>query len=101
MAVRHKHPAFGRGELDILTPDNLKVLAFVLARPGSQRAGGPKSLSAFANTWSWICRPTKDSGQSSCSGIRSFLRSVACLTCSLWDPTPSIGLHCARRIKSM
>jgi maltose alpha-D-glucosyltransferase/alpha-amylase len=29
IALRHKYPAFGRGELEILTPDNLKVLAFV------------------------------------------------------------------------
>jgi maltose alpha-D-glucosyltransferase/alpha-amylase len=29
IALRHKHPAFGRGELEILTPDNLKVLAFL------------------------------------------------------------------------
>jgi maltose alpha-D-glucosyltransferase/alpha-amylase len=29
IALRHKYPAFGRGELEILTPDNLKVLAFL------------------------------------------------------------------------
>jgi maltose alpha-D-glucosyltransferase/alpha-amylase len=29
IALRHKYPAFGRGDLEILTPNNLKVLAFL------------------------------------------------------------------------
>jgi maltose alpha-D-glucosyltransferase / alpha-amylase len=33
IALRHKYPAFGRGELEILTPDNLKVLAFLRRDP--------------------------------------------------------------------
>src|SRR4029078_11818987 len=33
IALRHKHPAFGRGELEILTTENLKVLAFARRDP--------------------------------------------------------------------
>jgi maltose alpha-D-glucosyltransferase/alpha-amylase len=33
IALRHKYPAFGRGELELLAPDNLKVLAFLRRDP--------------------------------------------------------------------
>jgi maltose alpha-D-glucosyltransferase/alpha-amylase len=33
IALRHKYAAFGRGELEMLTPDNLKVLAFLRRDP--------------------------------------------------------------------
>ena len=76
IALRHKYPAFGRGDLEILTPDNLKVLAFLRKRRRRQACWSWPTCRASGNSWSSICRPSKAIGRSSFSVKPSFRRSA-------------------------
>ncbi len=51
LALRKRHQAFGRGTLEILSPDNPKTLAFV-RRHGDERILVVANLSRFVQcTW--------------------------------------------------
>ena len=67
LALRRRHPAFGRGDLEFLHPTNHAVLAFV-RRHEEERSSSSPTCRASSRVSSWICAHTGAWCPSSCSG---------------------------------
>jgi len=76
IALRKRYQAFGRGSLEVLQPENSRVLAFV--RELDRR-------------WSSTSRSTRGASRRSSSAARSCRRSARRLTSSRSESTPSTG----------
>ena len=56
IALRKEHPAFGRGSMEFLHPNNRKVLVFVRADEHETVLVSRQSLALFSVSSSWIWR---------------------------------------------
>ncbi len=81
IGMRHQHPAFGRGSLELLLPENSKVVAFVRQIRGRPRVGRGELVTLLAIRGTRSIELSKAACRSNCSATPDFRRSASCRTC--------------------
>ena len=90
IALRKKHPAFGRGSLEFLHPDNRRILAFIREHEGETMLV-VANLSATRSGPSWRSVVSRVACRWSSSARWSSPASARHPTWSAWAPTRSCG----------
>ena len=84
IALRKRHPAFGRGTIEFLQPENRKVLAFVRRYGGGDAPGGGQPVALLAVRRARPLGVPGPDARSRCSGASPFPRSAtACYLLTL------------------